>query len=218
MTIKPILAASLESALNRYLAMDYDAPYFLKPLAGKVIAITITPFGETLYLCPNETNIQIMDTYVGTPDTCLSGSLMAFGLMGLSNKPMRSVFSGEISVTGDMHTGRKFQELFDKIEIDIEETIAKYTGDIIAHKIGFFARSGRQWGMETLESLRLNIQEFLQEESRDLPASPEAEIFYRNVDSLRSDYDRLTARLDRLSHRLESLSEEKAVNDSQSNP
>jgi len=32
--------------------------------------------------------------------------------MGLSSKPMRSIFSGEVKIEGDMQTGRKFQELF----------------------------------------------------------------------------------------------------------
>ena len=52
MTIKPLIIATLESAINRYLSLDDNVSSVLAPLAGKVVAITITPFNETLYLCP----------------------------------------------------------------------------------------------------------------------------------------------------------------------
>jgi ubiquinone biosynthesis protein UbiJ len=42
----------------------------------------------------------------------------------------------------------------------------------------------------------------LTEETRDLPAKPEADIFYRQVDELRMDYDRLAARITRLQSQL----------------
>lgn len=206
MTIKPLLLGVFETALNRYLALDLDVGYFLTPLAGKVVAVTITPFNETLYLCPSTDSIQILDEYHEQPDTTLTGSALAFGNMGLSSTPMRSVFSGAIEITGDMHTGRKFQALFDKLDIDLEEALSQFTGDIIAHKIGRFFRNGRDWGLETIKTIEMNTAEFLQEETRDLPAGPEADIFYNAVDTLRADFDRLSARMERLQHQLEEQS------------
>ena len=203
MTLKPLLIGAFEAALNRYLALDSDVGFFLEPLAGKVIAVTIQPFNETIYLCPTAGTIQVLDAYPGEPDTTLAGSAIAFGLMGLSSKPMRSVFSGEITITGDMHAGRKFQALFEKLDIDLEEKLSHYTGDVVAHQLGRLFRAGRNWGQDTLESLKLNTTEFLQEETRDLPAGPEADIFYRQVDELRADYDRLNARFARLQNKLQ---------------
>ncbi|MGR9114500.1 MAG: ubiquinone biosynthesis accessory factor UbiJ [Gammaproteobacteria bacterium] len=210
MTLKPLLTGAFEAALNRYLALDNDVGFFLEPLAGKVIAVTVLPFNDTIYLCPSAKSIQVLDVYPDEPDTTLTGSAIAFGLMGLSSKPMRSIFSGEITITGDMHTGRRFQALFDKLDIDLEEKLSQYTGDIVAHKIGQFFRAGRHWSQDAMESLKLNAAEFLQEETRDLPAGPEADIFYRQVDELRADYDRLNARFLRLQtqlreHRTETL-------------
>ena len=198
MLIKPLLSGILETALNQYLALDEDVSLFLTPLAGKVIAITIQPFNETLYLCPTETKIQCLEDFVGEVDTTLTGSLFAFGQMSLSNTPMRSLFSGDVEITGDINTGRKFQQLFDKLDIDLEEKLSHYTGDVIAHKIGLTFRSSENWLKETVETFRLNLAEFLQEETRDLPAKAEADIFYRDVDTLRMDFDRLNARINRL--------------------
>ncbi len=202
MLIKPLLSGILEAAINQYLSLDEDASLFLKPLAGKVIAITVQPFDETLYLCPTETNIQCLEHFEGEVDTTLTGSPFAFGQMGLSSTPMRSLFSGEVEITGDISTGRKFQRLFEQLDIDFEEKLSRYTGDVIAHKIGQTFRSGEDWTKETLETFRLNLAEFLQEETRELPAKAEADIFYRDVDTLRMDFDRLNIRIDRLQARI----------------
>jgi ubiquinone biosynthesis accessory factor UbiJ len=198
MAIKPLLLSALEGALNQYLALDQDASFFLAPLAGKVIAVTILPFDETIYLCPTADCIQILDQFPRQPDTRLTGSVLALGLMGLSSKPMRSIFSGEVVIEGDMVTGRKFQELFDKLDIDLEEILSHYTGDIIAHQMGRVFRAGQRWGKDSIETFRLNTAEFLQEETRDLPAGPEADIFYAQVDKLRTDFDRLLSKTERL--------------------
>jgi ubiquinone biosynthesis protein UbiJ len=201
MVIKPLLMSALETALNKYLAMDQNSGVFLAPLAGKVIAVTITPFNETIYLCPTADAIQLLDQFPDQPDTRLTGSVFAFGLMGLSSKPMRSIFSGEVKIEGDMTTGRKFQELFAKLNINLEQQLARYTGDNIAHNISQFLRAGQEWSKESIETFRLNASEFLQEETRDLPSVPEMDIFYAQVDELRTDFDRLQSRIERLENK-----------------
>ncbi len=198
MLIKPLLAGILETALNQYLSLDEDAGLFLQPLAGRVIAITIEPFQETLYLCPAEDKIQVLEQFLGDVDTQLTGSLTAFGLLGLNAHSMQSVLDGQIKISGDTRVGLQFQQLFKNLDIDMEEPLSKITGDVIAHKIGNLFRSGKSWTQQSIETFRQNLEEFLQEETRDLPAKPEAEIFYRQVDELRSDFDRLQARIDRL--------------------
>ncbi|WP_340121504.1 ubiquinone biosynthesis accessory factor UbiJ [Methylobacter svalbardensis] len=198
MSIKPLLVGALEATLNQYLALDQDSGYFLTPLAGKVIAVTVLPFDETIYLCPTTESIQCLDQFPEPADTRMTGSIWALGLMGLSSTPMRSVFSGEVKIEGDMQTGRKFQELFAKLDIDLEEKLSQFTGDIIAHKVASFFRAGQSWSKESLETFRLNAAEFLQEETRDLPSAPEVNIYFAQVDELRTDFDRLQSRIERL--------------------
>jgi ubiquinone biosynthesis protein UbiJ len=198
MMIKPLLTSALETGLNQYLSLDEDVSIFLTPIAGKVIAITVLPFNETLYLCPTNDKIQILESYLGDVDATLSGTLSALGLMGLSSTPMRSIFSGNVVIEGDTHVAHKFQQLFDKLDIDLEEKLSMFTGDVIAHKIGELFRSGQNWTGETIETFKLNSKEFLQEETRDLPADAEADILYQQIDETRSDLDRLTARIDLL--------------------
>ncbi len=198
MIIKPLIITALESALNQYLSLDEDVSVFLTPLANKVIAINILPFNETVYLCPTKDKIQLLESYTSDADATLSGTLSALGLMGLSSTPMHSLFSGEVTIEGDTRVAQKFQQIFNRLDIDLEEKLSYFTGDIIAHKIGNLFRSSQNWSQETLETFKLNSKEFLQEETRDLPAGPEADIFYQQVDKIRADFDRLDARIKQL--------------------
>ncbi len=202
MLIKPLLIITLETALNQYLSLDDNASQFLTPLAGKIIAITIEPFNETVYLCPTPDKIQCLENITGEVDTTMSGTLTALGLMSISANPMRSIYQGEIKIDGDTDVGRKFQTLFDKLELNWEKKLARYIGDNLAHNLGQLAYQGKNWTRETLATFKLNAIEFLTEETRDLPAKPEADSFYRQVDTLRMDYDRLAARTARLHSQL----------------
>jgi ubiquinone biosynthesis protein UbiJ len=202
MTIKPFLISVLETTLNQTLSLDDNVAQFLTPLAGKVIAITMTPFNETVYLCPTADKIQCLANFGGQIDTTLTGSLFALGLMGLSANPVHSLHNGTVQIDGDLEVGRKFQTLFKKLDLNIEKKIATYTGETFAHSLGQLFRSSKSWTEETLETFKLNACEFLTEETRDLPAKPEADSFYRQVDTLRMDYDRLAAHITRLHSQL----------------
>ena len=118
--------------------------------------------------------------------------------MGISASPMRSIFSGDVKIEGDMQTGKKFQELFEKLDLNLEPLIAQYTGNTVANSLGQFFQSSKSWSEQTAETFKLNIAEFLQEETRDLPSAPEIDIFYKEVDQLRCDFDRLNSRIERL--------------------
>lgn len=196
--IKPVLLAVLETAISRFLALDADHASLLAPLTGKVIALTMMPFNQTLYLCPSRDGIQILDCYPLEPDTRIVGTLPAFLSMSLADQPMRAVFAGQVTITGDPHTGRRFQRLWQRLNIQPEQQLARYTGDAVAKQVGDVVRSGQAWQQETLHSLRLNTAEFLQEESRDLPAVAEMAHFLAQVDDLRLDFDRLDSRIKRL--------------------
>lgn len=205
--IKPLLIGALETALNGYLALDEHLDQLLAPMAGKVIAIHVTPFNETLYVCPTHASIQMLESYQGEVDASLSGSLSALGLMGLSATPMRALFKGEVRIEGDTQIAHKLQSLFAKLDIDLEGKLARYTGDAFAQRLSGLFRGSLDWSRHSLTTFRLNLEEFLQEETRDLPAKPEAEQLFQQIDQCRSDADRLNARVERLTAALAKTAE-----------
>ncbi|MEE9354391.1 MAG: SCP2 sterol-binding domain-containing protein [Methylococcaceae bacterium] len=202
MLSKSIVLQVIEAALSRYLALDYHYKANLKPMIGKVIALDIKPFNIMLYLCPAPESIQIIDHYAGQPDTVIRGTLPSLTMMGVSNSPMRSIFSGEVEIEGDMRTGRKFQALFENLDIDYEHHLARYTGGFAANQVGHISKRSSEWIEETIETFHLNVTELLQEETRDLPAPAETNRFFSDVDLLRMDVDRLAVRLQKITRSL----------------
>lgn len=193
-----VLGQTLEAACTRYLALDPHSTELLRPLAGKLIALHVRPFGGAMYLCPTDTGLQVQYEISGPPDASLSGSLPAFARLGLGGEARASLASGEIEIEGDMETARRFQALFAKLDIDWEALLARYTGSGIAGVAANLVRSGLAWTRDSADSLRTDLAEYWQEESRELPARSEIEGFHAGVDRLRHDVARLEARVQRL--------------------
>lgn len=196
--LKPLLVSTLETLLNQYLSLDKEVYLLLAPIAKKVIAIRVLPFAQTFYVCPTKNNIQLLEHYTAKVDATISGTLPALGLMGLNVTPIRTIFNREVSIEGDTQTAHQLQQLFAKLDIDIEEHMAYFAGDIVAHKINNLLKTSLHWTQDSITTLKTNSKEFLQEEARDLPATAEADIFYQQIDAVRADFDRLLARIEQL--------------------
>ena len=114
---------------------------------------------------------------------------------------MRSLFTGDVKISGDLAVGRNFQQLFKQLDPDIEERLSHYTGDVAAHQLGNVVRWSYHYKRDALKTLQLNVTEFLQDETQDTPSEPEVEVFLKQVDDLRSDLDRIVLRTIRLQNK-----------------
>lgn len=190
--------AALEAALNAALRLDPDVFDRLGGFAGKVIAIELRGFDLTLYVIPGPDGLALMSDYRGEPDTVMSGTPLALGRMMLGPDASQVLFSGEVTIRGDVETGQRFKRLLDSLDIDREEQLSRLTGDVVAHKLGDLLRATAAWGQDALGILGTNAAEYLQQEAHDLPLPEDVRAFLREVDTLRDDVARLEARLSRL--------------------
>ncbi len=195
MLIPAALAAGLETALNAYLSLDPEIVSQLVELSGAVIAIEPEGLGLTLYLFPNAQGIRVMDGYDSEPTVRIRGTPLAL-IQQWRGQP------ADLIVEGDAATGRRFQTLLARLDIDWEEHLSRIVGDPAAHQLGQFWREFRYWGRKTSTTLLQDGGEYLQQELHILPARPSVESFLSAVDGLREDVDRLEARLDRLRRQL----------------
>lgn len=193
-----VVAGILREAVSKFLKLDPNHHDYLAPLEGKIISLKFTPLDFSIYLCPDIDSIDILPAFGAEPDVSLTGSPLAFARMGLSDNPRQFLFAGEIQVEGDMAVATAFQSLFERLQIPWETWLVNVTGASAGGQIARQLRGLHQWGLESLQTFGLNLTEFLQDESKTLPAEPEAAVFYGQVDELRSDLDRLEARVDRL--------------------
>lgn len=189
--------AALEEAVNRSLALDPETRARLAELEGRVIALELQGLEQTLYLLPGSSGVRLLGRYEGEPDTTLSGTPLALLAMG-RGPTGTGLFSGEVTVRGDTELGQRVRRMIDGLEIDWEEHLARYTGDILAHQVGNLFRGLRDWGRQARDDLERDVADYLQEERGLLPAQGETEGFGRAVDTLRDDVERLEARIRRL--------------------
>ena len=199
----PLLAA-MEAALNQLFAMDPESFARLADFKGRVIAFHITDMDQWLYFFPDAQGMQIISHYEGEPDTVISGSLLAFAKMAMAedHEKTRSVFKGDIKITGDMALGQHFQALFQQLNIDWEEHLSHITGDVIAHSLGNAARSVLGFGKKLFNSMGMDVSEYLQHETRDIASGPEIQHFNQQVDTIRNDVERAEVRIKRLEQAL----------------
>jgi ubiquinone biosynthesis protein UbiJ len=192
----------LEKLVNTVLGMASDTDHLLAPLSGKIVKIHIDPPGFDIVMCFSGQGIQILENHPAEADVELRGSPAAFGLMSFSGRPTRALFSGAVSMTGDSQIGHHFQQLFESLNIDWQQQLSRIIGTHAARRIADFFGQGKQWFSETGDAMQEDVSEYLQEESKVLPAQAEAEMLFDDVDLLRADADRLEARVKRIQSRL----------------
>jgi ubiquinone biosynthesis protein UbiJ len=191
---------TLEAALNRYLRLDPEATTRMASLAGRCIAIELSGIDLTLFMLPDEQGIRILenvDVEDGV-DTTLHGTPLALARLGLGANTSKTLFSGDVTISGDVETGQAFKAILDDMDIDWEEQLSRLTGDIIAHQAGNVARRTQRVLSHGKVTLEQDLGDYLREELRVLPARIEVENFSADIDRIRTDADRLAARIQRL--------------------
>ena len=119
-------------------------------------------------------------------------------LVGLADGSHPHLIAKFVTIDGDVETGQAFKGILDAMDIDWEEQLSKFTGDVIAHQLANGVRRAGtvlRHGRHTLEQ---DVGEYLQEELRVLLSRIETENFSHDVTRLNMDADRLAARVKRL--------------------
>lgn len=202
-TSHPLLVAGLTSALRqvtgRLLMLAPDGQALLARLRGQVIALEVRPFRQRLYLCPAEREIQVLTEISGEPDVLIQGSPSALVRMGLGGALEQTLVAGEIEISGDSATARRFQALLKQLDLDAAAwlgllTRSPWLGAALAGPL----RGSGDWSRSTVKALQDDVSEYLREEVRWLPADTETDRFLSAVDDVRAQSDRLQARMSRL--------------------
>jgi ubiquinone biosynthesis protein UbiJ len=196
--VLPLLAtAALEKAINQCLHLDPDTLAKITVLEGKVIALDVQGLSLEIFLLPTANGLRVQSVFEGEPDVRIKGGVFSLARMGLSERPT-SVIGDGVELEGDAELGRRVQSILDGLDIDWEEQLSRFSGDVIAHQVGNVARGLTGWGRNTANVFSQDVAEYLQEESRDLVVKEELVPFLDQVDSLRAGVDRLSQRVARL--------------------
>lgn len=187
--------AWLERRVNGYVALDPEFPPRLDALHGKTLRLEIAGVNLDLYIGIAHRQITLRQFHPDAADVEVRAAPL--GLLNLlrADDPVSAVQEGSVELRGDVQLARRFKKTFDSLDIDWEEKLSRVIGDWPAHQAGILAGRLDQWRRRSDESLHRTAGEYLQEESRLLPARIEVENFIADVDALREAADRLEARL-----------------------
>jgi ubiquinone biosynthesis accessory factor UbiJ len=197
--LKKYSLKALQIAINKAARLDESMPAKLQELNHKVIEMIISPLNVNFFILFENGEICLLDRYDKEADTVIHSS--PIGLIRLSLLPAskaRSLFNDKIRMTGNSELGQQVKKLFDEMDIDWEEHLAHFTGDVVAHQIGSFVRRGIAFKKQVDESMRQNVSEYLHEELRVLPSKNELEDFFAEVDELSLSVERLQAHVNQL--------------------
>ena len=193
------ISRGMEAAINRYLRLDPTAGARLAGLDGRVIALELRGLDLVLVFRVQGQGIAFIEEPERKPDTVLCGTPLGIARLGLGRgNTTGSLFSGDVEISGDVETGQAFKTVLDAIDIDWEEQLSRFTGDMLAHRLGNAARQADRWLGHARLTLEQDLSEYLQEELRVVPTRIEIENLIEDIGRLGMDMDRLEARLRRL--------------------
>ncbi|WP_397377722.1 SCP2 domain-containing protein [Pseudomonas sp.] len=195
------LLAGVELGLNRVLAMDSTALPRLARLSGKVIAVECLAPNLQLFILPSANGLQLAAQWAGETDCHLRAPAASLLRLATSKDKTSILHSPEVSLDGDSAALLALAGILQDLELDWEYELSRWLGPVGSQLLSGHLRSRVSWTSQTLDSLRLNLADYLSEESRSLVGQREADARFAELDQLKLSLDRLDARIERLAQR-----------------
>jgi ubiquinone biosynthesis protein UbiJ len=190
-----MLTQAIENLLNRNLPRSPRAQELCESLKGKRARIEARGPGWVLECESLGSSVRLArGGEAASPADCeIAGSLMNLAALA-GSQPEAVIQRGDVTIRGDAEIAQKFRELAMLLRPDVEEELSKLIGDTPAHQALRFVKLATGFGRRAATTGVRNVAEYFAHESRDLVPRAEAEDFYRGVERLREDLDRLDAR------------------------
>ncbi len=191
-----MLTQAIENLLNRNLPRSPRARELASALVGKRVRVEARDFRWVVIAESLNTSIRLTreSTDGQPPDADISGSLLNLAALA-SSHPEEVIQRGDVTIRGDAEVAQKFRELAMLLKPDVEEELSRLIGDSPAHQALRLVRLATGFGRRAAQTGVRNVAEDLAHERGDLVPRAEAEDFYRGVERLREDLDRVEARV-----------------------
>jgi ubiquinone biosynthesis protein UbiJ len=190
-----MLTQAIENLLNRNLPRSPRARELCAALTGKRVRVEARGLGWILDIESMNTSVKLTKGDASEPpaDAEISGTLLNLAALAGSH-PEEVIQRGDVTIRGDAEVAQQFRELAMLLKPDVEEELSKIIGDTPAHQALRLVKLATGFGRRAAVTGVRNVAEYLAHERRDLVPRAEAEDFYRGVERLREDLDRLEAR------------------------
>jgi ubiquinone biosynthesis protein UbiJ len=200
--IPEALLAPVQFVLDRGVARSSSAAALCARLEGKSLLLRPAAEGLSTHFVVNDGRLLLKSGMPDSIDAEVTGSLLS--LMRLAtDDPQYVIRQGAVHVSGDSDVAEDFQALLGFVRPDLEEELARVTGDPVAHEVGRATRSLFSWATMARNSLARSLTEFLVEETRDLASVTELEEFCGEVDEVSLGVERAKSKLQLLREQID---------------
>ena len=195
----------INNSIQKFLDNDPEIATSLEEFNNQCLVINLTDIKQSFLIEIKDSKVTVSvlpDPEELKPSTTIFANIITLLRLGLGADYQGLINDGDLRVDGDVELASRLRELFMDIDIDWEEIASKYVGDTVAYQLGVFTRRFKKYKQRSVENFRLDVSEYLQEESRLVPTKIELEKFFNDVDQLEADLDRLEARTSRLNQEI----------------
>lgn len=200
MPFTQLLNAALEGLMNRLLALDENSAQRLHSLHGQRLRVRIRELPQPLTFAVSD-RVHVLADHDTAVDCDIELSVTTLNKLDDLSRMTQLIQQKALILKGDLHTAQAFGALFKELNIDWEEQLARYTGDVLAHQSFTLLKKARQQFARDKEALRAVLSDVTLQE-KPIAAHPLAvEDFIDQVNQLRADTARFEARLNQLEQR-----------------
>jgi ubiquinone biosynthesis protein UbiJ len=187
-----ILAAMLETGVNRVLAMDPNTPQRLRRLDSRMLQLDLEGIGITLYFAFTRQRVEVGTRSGFEPDTTISGTPAALFSMAVPEGAGQWGTPGSrVKISGDATLARDLERLFSRLDPDWEGSLSRVFGDVWGHQVAAGLRGGAEQARETATNAGEMLEEYLNSASSPIAREEELNAFAQDVEDVRATADRL---------------------------
>jgi len=192
-----MLLEPLQAAMRRALEFDPDTRARIRELDGRLVEVTFTGVEQTLCVAIDQGEVLLSRTLERAPDLRLKGSPISFTRYVMAPDRVAITDTG-IKIEGDVGLAQRFVGVLRELDIDWEEWASRYVGDVVAYRAGRFAEDLSAWARDSARQVQQDLAEYLQEETRLLARRQSVKRLMDDIDTTRSDVERIAQRIRRL--------------------
>jgi ubiquinone biosynthesis protein UbiJ len=203
MPFAQFMTSGIELAMNQLLKLDDDSQQRLKKLSGKSLQVTIRElpwpllfsFSEQIDVRTVMTSGQDSEPTSEPVDCLIELNLETLPKLKDSSQLTQLIQQKQLNLIGDIYVAQTFSALLKDLDVDWEEQLSAYTGDVVAHQTFASMRALFDTAKTQIEQGAIELGERLTQSDSIAVKPSEMFEFSRDVSNLRSDTERLVVRM-----------------------
>ena len=201
MPLSSLICAGVEASINKLLTLDDTSTQRKKALLEQTIGLDISELKQPLFFHFTTSDVEVLGQYEG--DIAAQLSLNFGALLELKNNGNISelIKNDKLVIQGDIKALQAFADLLTKLDIDWQEHLSHYVGDVMAYRTGQCLKSAGQTFAKHSQRIKSNVSDYLVHEGDILVGQLEFIHFSDQVEQLGQDIEKISAQIAALKDR-----------------